>query len=168
MSNVYLEAGYAWRDGARLNADPNAVGKEIAALRDESGNVAVPAVVDSAREAASAMHPLFEWDDARAAQLQREDRARYILRSIVPVVVNTRTEEEEVLPRRLYVAAYRGSHDMDDAGIYRAIPLVVGDPADAPALTPEQERGRDVLRRWADSYRDDPFFARVVAAIDAL
>jgi hypothetical protein len=192
---VYIQAGYAFRPGSRIKAelDATAIGNEIATLRDEQGIVKVDAVVDAARPTQSAMHLHFTWDDDIAAENWRRDEGRYLLRSILPVYADAQTEEEYVAPRRAYVAVYSETNDSDRAGEYqmltvrtdvpRARPAIVKTeapateddtqavllaPPPAQLLTPERERALGTLKRWADAYGDDPYFAGVVAAIRAL
>lgn len=192
---VYIQAGYAFRAGARLKQglDANKIGEEIAALRDERSVIPAPAVVEAARPEASAMHDHFEWDDTAAADQWRLDQARYLLRSIVTVYADTRSEEEIVSQQRVFVARYPDGNDAEQAGEYqmiavqtapalptprrvieRAAPVepvsnaVFLAPPPAALLTPERERALHTLRTWANAYGTDPYFAGVVAAIRLL
>lgn len=190
---VFIQAGYAFRAGARLKStlDANAVGREIAALRDSESVVRVASVVDAASKATSAMHEHFTWDDSEAARKCREDEARYLLRSIVPIYADPRTEDEHTSPVRVFVARYTDTQDDASVGEYQMRTVqtadrpVTAEPAqeDAPqalqraiyiapppvaALTPERERAMQSLRRWADAYGRDDYFAGVVAAIRSL
>ena len=193
---VYIQAGYAFRQGARLKQglDANRIGEEIAALRDERSIIPAPAVVEAARPETSAMHDHFEWDDTAAADQWRLDQARYLLRSIVTVYADTRSEDEIVSQQRVFVARNSDGNDTDQAGEYQMIAVQTAPdltprpratiersapperapnavylaPPPAALLTPERERALQTLRTWADAYGTDPYFAGVVAAIRLL
>lgn len=218
---IYFQSGYAFKPGARFKntLDPNAVMKEILPLRDEDGVVDVEDVVDRARPTDSAMHDHFEWDDSIAADEWRKEQGRNLLRNIVPLIVNSRTEDEAPSTMRAFETMYAGTNDPVYAGKYKMVTVkYTADPVATPAkpkpatfapmypttvrtptrngqtqapaielpeddepqqaiviapppavlLTPERERALSTLRRWADAYGDDPYFAGVVAAIRAL
>jgi hypothetical protein len=48
----------------------------IDALRDENGRIEPKGIVEAAKNKRHTLHREFIWDDAEAAQVQREDRAR--------------------------------------------------------------------------------------------
>lgn len=181
---VYIQAGYAWRAGARGlgHLDPNAVGHEIAALRDRDGVIAAPAVVERAQQHHSAMHSYFDWDNNVAGPKWREEQARYLLRQVVTVVADPVTEDEIPTEDRAFVALYTEDQErprqyqMPTARTVMVRPTPDAPPAPVlvvtspPAVTasPERARATETLRKWAASYQDDPYFAGVVAAIRAL
>lgn len=84
-------ADYIWTGGARIRANAQLIGNELETLQQENqGRLTARVVVESARDATSPLHPVFEWDNVRAAELYREEQARYVLRCIR--VVNARDE----------------------------------------------------------------------------
>lgn len=101
-------ATYAWKDGARLKADPQAVGERLERLHERHGGAVTPAaVVRDARRPSSPLHPCFTWDDAEAAERHREGQAREVLRSIVVVI----PEREDQPPVRAFVVVREGEAD---------------------------------------------------------
>jgi hypothetical protein len=75
---------YSWNPSARafLKLDAQAVGEELESLFTQYGQqVPAEAVVDKARNPASAMHAGFPWDDKTAAHEHRLEVARHLLRS---------------------------------------------------------------------------------------
>lgn len=195
--NVYIQSGYAFRPGARISKDldGHAIGKEIAALRDEESEFTNAKVVEAARPESSAMHTYFEWDNDTAGVLWREEQARYLVRNIVYVVADPRTEEEYPTDERAFISMNVVGTDAEQSGRYKVATVRTGTPqaftppavpkakpeapADEPAAliitappavlkTPERERALGILQRWAESYSDDPYFAGVVAAIRTL
>lgn len=78
-----MDARFAWKQGARFNADAQHVGEALTALhQDNGGALTARVVVDAARPIESPLHACFEWDDLRAAELYRENQARQVLASI--------------------------------------------------------------------------------------
>lgn len=92
---------YQWKDGTRLKADAEKVGKEIEQIK---GAKTPNAVVKKARSEKTELHKCFEWDDSAAATQYRLDQARYVLRTISIV------REVEIpgydTPRKVVVRAY--------------------------------------------------------------
>lgn len=74
---------YEWRKGARYSRlDPNAIGAELAALRD-NGVLYVEQTLNWAREnPGSELHKALEWDDSKAAEEYRLHQMRDIIGSI--------------------------------------------------------------------------------------
>lgn len=82
---------YQWADGARIKSDATAVGKRFAELRKRNGGKLDPeAVVEDARDTRAPHHGEFEWNDTLAAQRDRISTARYLMRSIVEIIVTTK------------------------------------------------------------------------------
>lgn len=71
---------YVWAPGSQIPGDAEKVGQRLQQL----GGVRVTPrmVVDDARSVESPLHPCFEWDNVRAAELHREMQARYVIRSL--------------------------------------------------------------------------------------
>ena len=77
-----LKDGPVAINGAK-GADRQKIGEALAALSDAGGGHLTPsAVVDSARDAESPLHPHFDWDDAVAAEKWRVEQASYLIRCI--------------------------------------------------------------------------------------
>lgn len=61
--------------------------KALEALRDRKGVIRPESVVRAARDKRNVLHDLFLWDDARSAQLQREQRAAELIHTYCTVFV---------------------------------------------------------------------------------
>jgi hypothetical protein len=71
------------RPGARLtDTQAQEIAPELFEIEKRDGLIKPQAVVDAARDPASPLHGLFEWDDAAAAKKQRLATARQIIRSV--------------------------------------------------------------------------------------
>lgn len=93
-------AEYIWTAGARIKAKAQIVGQELEQLQDDhGGRLTARIVVEAARPVDAPLHPVFEWDDLRAAELYREDQARHVLHSIRLV---ERNERGQVLNNRIH------------------------------------------------------------------
>ena len=81
------ERKYSWKYGNRFSAQM--VGEQFEAIEKRDGTLTKSAIVDAARSEDSPMHGMFEWDDAVAGELYRENQAGYYIRTlevrIVPV-----------------------------------------------------------------------------------
>lgn len=165
MTNVYLQSGYAWRTGTRLKADAAKVGREIDAIGGEMA--ARSAVIAAGVGGTGELAKCFTQDRNEAAQKRWEDEADYVMRSLVPVIVNTRTEEERPIDQRVWVPVYPQTGHAEDSGTYRRVVVDVG-PRPTEAKPDRQMQGWIALMDWRDRYGNDPLFVSVVAAIDDL
>jgi hypothetical protein len=64
-----MTAQYQWGDGRERPVSAQIIGEQLAILREKLGRDPTAAeVVDAARDPDSPLHPLFEWDDKKAAR----------------------------------------------------------------------------------------------------
>jgi hypothetical protein len=74
---------YEFHPGFRLKkADSQEVGEALAKIEAARGSLEPEAILDAAKDPASPLHKLFEWDDDRAAHEYRLHQARYLIRAI--------------------------------------------------------------------------------------
>src|SRR2546430_871749 len=86
-----------WKSEARIHADPEKAVELFEKIRRENdGELPPAAVLEAAKPLNSPIHDEFEWDDAKAALIQRLDRAQYLIRMLV--VIKT----YDPVPMRLY------------------------------------------------------------------
>lgn len=69
---------YEWK-GRKFGVSANIVGKEVEKIEKKHGEVTPKSLVDAARPEKSALHKLFEWDDAKAAEGYRRRQALDII-----------------------------------------------------------------------------------------
>lgn len=78
---------YAWRPGKHFAVDAQQFGEFVESLPDKRPE----SIVDAARNPKSVAHPLFEWNDSRAAQEFRLVQARSLYGSLeVDVIIYSR------------------------------------------------------------------------------
>ena len=91
-----LPKTYSWIPGSRFgkNQDPTVIGTELERLIDNNDQRLIPEkVVETAQNPMSPLHPLFEWDDAKAAQAHRIEQARHLLRSVQVTIITNKGQE---------------------------------------------------------------------------
>lgn len=78
---------YLWRDGfASKGVNAKAAASELDRLAKEHGGALKSvAVVQAAKAKTSALHPMFEWDDSKAAERYRKHQAGQIMTSLIVV-----------------------------------------------------------------------------------
>ena len=96
---------YQWKPGAFAPVSAQIVGEELNKIQIEKGRFFKPAdVVAVAKNDASVLHPIFEWNDIKAAARYREDQAKYIIRNVV--IINQ--DDEQKAPVRAFVSVVVG------------------------------------------------------------
>lgn len=95
-------AVYRW-SGHNGGVPAQVAGEHLSRLASENGERLTPrVVVDDARPLDAPLHPCFEWDDLKAAELHRENQARALIRS-VRVVTQERNEHQPEDAQRVFV-----------------------------------------------------------------
>lgn len=87
------------------DADAQKIGEALSAIAERSGGHLLPnAVVQTARDKRSVLHPHFEWQDNLAAEKYRLDQARAIIQSIR--ITDPRAEEGTI---RAFISIREGA-----------------------------------------------------------
>lgn len=86
---------YRFRDSYRApkGISPGSVAEELATIQEREGALTPPLVVDAARPEDAVLHPVFEWDNEKAAEAYRMKQARELIRA-VEVVVDSDGKEQ--------------------------------------------------------------------------
>lgn len=93
---------YKWRT-LDYKVPAQEAGEHMEELDKIYGEVTPQIMVDDARPDEALMHPLYEWDDSKAAEKYRCNQAKKIMSELIVVKVETPVEEEQV-PVRAFVS----------------------------------------------------------------
>lgn len=148
---------YQWRPGFRhAKLDPQPIGECIEALRIAEGGICLPEqLVEIARQAASPLHPLFEWDDTEAAIAYRREQAGDVLRHVA-VVIESEPERE---PIRAFVVVQRPDEKQGYTSIHAAM-------YDDEFRRQVLDRAKAELKTFRRKYAEYQELAAVLQAID--
>lgn len=143
---------YSWRKDDAFDVAAQAVGERLAEIAEAAEGALHPRdVVADARRDTSPLHPLFEWDDRKAAVAHRLTQAREVIASIVVHVVG---EGEETLH---YVPRAETAQQPE-----RFVAVTLRDGTDSYERVPASQRARTELERWIRRYRQRPELADAV------
>jgi hypothetical protein len=145
--------------GGKPGVNADRIGREIDSIRKETGGIASPAeLVNRARNATSAMHGWFTWDDSKAAELHRQQEARRLLRDIRIVRV---VEGEEQPPQRVYVSVAHSTGGK--GGAYAPIIEAMSDDTMREQVIGDAIAG---LNGWRKRYEEFSELAPAIALVD--
>ena len=111
----------AWQfaGGRSWPVDAQQAGDEIDRIRVQNGGeLRAEGVLNAARDPESILHPCFEWEDTRAAELYRKTQASNLIRSIRVLVISEDGDKEplrafiRVIPEHSDTAAYMPRHEV--------------------------------------------------------
>lgn len=151
---------YQFREHHSAPIPAQVIGERLDKL-DKEGRLNAGEVVQDARPKKAPLHPCFEWDDAVAAELHREDQARRLIRS-VEVVHEPEEDGEADEPQIAFVSV---GTTVKGGGAYTST---------ARALSDDEMRQRVLDDALADlrgiraRYSHLSELAEVFAAIDAV
>lgn len=154
-----MKSTFKWKNGSPgVNAE--IAGVELERIRESNEGVLRPRdVVEESRPEAAPLHPAFEWNDERAAELYREDQARRVIRSLVVVTVDPKTEQTQSQPVYLHVAP---AEDRQQQQYLRADEIMQSQSLKSQVLA-------DAIRQlaaWRKRYEHLSELAGVIASVD--
>ena len=98
---------YEWKMPGLYDIPAQTAGEELDRIYEEKGELQARDVVNESRPKTAPLHPLFEWDDPKAAELYREQQARNIIQCVV-TVQETKSKEPVTVRAFVHVAeSYR-------------------------------------------------------------
>ncbi len=155
----YLPAGH-------VPIPPHEAYNTLQAIQKKRGAVSASIVVEESVEKAKnkptgQLHGMFEWDDAKAANYQREETARLIIRSIE--IVYKKTKDSKPVVGRALVSVTNREEIAPEGKIY--IPTTV---AMRKADTREEvlQRALDEITKWRRTYAHLSELAKIFSVID--
>lgn len=147
---------YGWRQGSRINIDPQKAGEELARLQKGRNDLLeAEDVVTAARNPDSVLHPHFEWDDAAAADEHRKGQARELVRSLTIDVSRSNLESR---PVRAFVNVETGG----ERGYVQTVTAMSSTELRKQVL----EKAFAELEAWRQRHAELTELARIFSAID--
>lgn len=147
---------YQWKAATVAEVDAQVAGEELERIRIyHNGRLEAEDVVEASREPSAALHPVFEWDDQKAAAAHRKSQAMYIIRHIDVVV---QREDESAAPIRAFVSVKR-----DEDRSYTSVQHAMADPGLRQQIV---RQAWAELEAWQRRYAELVDFAKVFTAIE--
>lgn len=154
-----MEKQYSWKYGNRF--DPDMVGHEFEAIERRNGVLTKKAVVDAARPVDSPMHEMYEWDDAVAGELWRENQAGYYIRMLEVKIVPVGNPSGKPVTTRGFVNVAPVA--AGNAGQFMNVRSAISQPETYKIVL---DRATNELRMFRDKYSDFKELEPVFAAIN--
>lgn len=126
---------YQWKLPGLYSVPAQAAGEELARIHEKRGSLSPAGIVDASRPEQAPLHPVFEWDDWKAAEEWRKQQAKQLVCCIVIQQENAKSEPVEV---RAFEHAQGG---------YHPVQVILREP------DMKMELMRDVLK-MTDSYKE--------------
>lgn len=154
-----------WKKGTQWKVKPEVAHREIEKIRTKNnGDVTATKVVSAAQKPRNPLHNDFEWDDQKAANEHRLDTARHMLRTLVVVREETKSDR----PQRVYEVT-RENGEASKQGrkrkVYRTAEDIMRDPDTRAELLSRALRELISIR---NRFRDLQELAVVFRAVDEL
>jgi len=132
--------------------------KALEEIRKANGGILRPKdVVDAARDPNHILHPYFEWDDTKAAELYRLEQARSLIRR---VEIEVKIEDRKPVKVRAYVSL---QDDRQKGDSYRATVEVLSQEELREKLL---EEARREMEAFIKKYRTLDELAGVIQAME--
>lgn len=126
---------YQWKLPGLYSVPAQAAGEELARIHEKRGCLTPAGIVDESRPEQAPLHPVFEWNDRKAAEEWRKQQAKQLVCCIVVQKENAKAEPVEV---RAFEHVQGG---------YHPVQVILREP------DMKMELMRDVLR-MTDSYKE--------------
>jgi len=133
--------------------------KELESVRGKDGNITPEAIIKRAKSARSPIHPIFEWDDGKAAAQYRLRQARNMIGCIEVV----RTVGPKVPMRAYEVRNARPAESKKPRRVYDSVEQVLADPAAKADLLAQAIRDAAYFRKRYHALQE---LSQVIAAFD--
>lgn len=163
---------YTYRSGGpKPKLEAQVVGEELERIRQKHDGKLLPAnIVDESRPKTAVLHPEFEWNDKKAAELYRQYRARNIV-NVVRVVpespAGSGDSPQASVPA--FVNVVVGSAAAPEDRSYRAIEDVLNNPQQRAALIDQAlKKLMRVRREYAALHELSAIWAAFDAAVEEL
>ena len=115
---------YQWKTPVFSKVSAQTAGEHIEELDREYGEVTPSLLLEDSRPETAVLHPLYEWNDEKAAEKYRLHQSKMIIGNLVVV----RIDEQSEIPK-VPVRAFVSVNDRNEKASYRPIVSVLADEA---------------------------------------
>lgn len=148
---------YQWKLPGLYSVPAQTAGDELDRIYQDRGKLDASDVVDESRPEEAVLHPCFEWDDPKAAELYREQQARNLINCIV---VSTETADH---PKTVQAEVKAFSHVH---GTYHPMYVVVNDEEKYVDMLESALRDLRTFQKRYAAYANRPELKAIFNAID--
>ena len=147
-------------DGRSYGVPAQKAGERLKEIENRDGSVTPQAVVEDARPEDSLLHPVFEWDDEKAAEAYRIQQAGNFIRCIVVV-----PEKNDVIkePVKLFVNTNPTDDGQKRAGTYINVRSAMENPVSRSVVLSNAKHEMLVFKKKYSQLKE---LSLVFAAID--
>ncbi len=93
---------YQWKIPSLYTVSAEAAGAELDRIYEKNGELKPADVVEESRPETAPLHPIFEWDDKKAADKYRNEQAKHLMCALVQV-----EEREKQPPKEIQVSVHK-------------------------------------------------------------
>lgn len=148
---------YQWKLSGLYSVPAQTAGEELTRIHEKRGSLTPAGIVDESRPEHAPLHPVFEWDDWKAAEEWRKQQAKHLVCCIVVQQENAKSETVDV---RAFEHVQGG---------YHPVQVILREP------DMKMELMRDVLK-MTDSYKEklralidvSPVVEKTIETIDGM
>ncbi len=127
---------YQWKIPSLYPVSAEVAGTELDRIYEKNGELKQEAIVEESRPETAPLHPIFEWDDKKAADKYRKEQATHLMCALVQV-----EERKEQPPKEIQVSVHKEKRAFTHAEkAYHPTRVVLEHP------TMRDEAFRDVIR----------------------
>ena len=155
---------YSWKYGCKASAQM--VGEQFEAIEKRDGKLTKSAIVNAARSEDNPMHGMFEWDDAVAGELYRENQAGYYIRTLeVEIVPVGNTSGKAVTMRGFVNVTPVDTKRPEVRGTFMNASRAIEQPDTYKIVL---DRAKNELRMFREKYKDIKELEPVFTAINQI
>lgn len=116
---------YQWKTPVFSKVSAQTAGEHIEKLSEEHGEVTPKLLLEDSRPKNAVLHPLYEWDNKKAAEKYRLHQSKLIIGNLV--VVSTTSEDPQIplVPVRAFVSV----NDRNEKASYRPTLIALSEEA---------------------------------------
>lgn len=137
---VYKKVAYDWKTPIFSKVSAQTAGEHMEELEEKFGEVTPQILLEDSRPDDAVLHPLYEWDDPKAAERWRLHQSKMIMGNLIVVSVNKKALQE---PVRAFFTVSSGN----EQGSYNHICTIVSNEDKKKQVLSNAMRELDMFNR---------------------